>query len=316
MSILDNAIDSIVMGLEDYSSSNPIRLISCTRNLFAGILLLFKYKLVQMSPVGTNESLIKKRVVPKIDSSGEIIWVGKGRNTVNVHEIKEHFESLNINVNWKRVDKIQNFRNDIEHYHSEHSKDAMRSLISDSFIVIRDFLHHELSLDPQEYLGEYAWEILVSESEVYMKEKEECIQIIERIDWVSDGLYSAIVSFDCSACGSGLITIQNPELERYKNEFLCKSCGQIWEFEAFAEEAIVKHFSFDNYWSERQGDEPLTIACPECNYETYIIEERFCVICETSAIHNCKRCGMTIPVSEIEGSGYCGWCLHKMTKGE
>lgn len=59
MSILQNAIDSIALGIEDYNSSDSRRLISCTRNLFAGILLLFKHKLAILSPPGSDEVLIK-----------------------------------------------------------------------------------------------------------------------------------------------------------------------------------------------------------------------------------------------------------------
>ena len=61
MSILQNAIDSIVMGLEDYQSEDKKRMLSCVRNLYAGMLLLFKYKLVELSPEGSNEILIKKK---------------------------------------------------------------------------------------------------------------------------------------------------------------------------------------------------------------------------------------------------------------
>ena len=52
MTILQNAIDSIQLGIEDYEliKENPKRLISCTRNLFSGILLLFKYYLYTVNP--------------------------------------------------------------------------------------------------------------------------------------------------------------------------------------------------------------------------------------------------------------------------
>lgn len=61
MSILKNAVDSIALGLEDYETSiaeeDERRIISCTRNIYAGILLLFKHKL------------------SSIDN--KLIWVGK-----------------------------------------------------------------------------------------------------------------------------------------------------------------------------------------------------------------------------------------------
>ncbi|PYD84408.1 hypothetical protein DNF23_54715, partial [Pseudomonas syringae pv. pisi] len=50
--VLDNAVTSIQLGIEDYQlsqgkSGNPHRAVSAARNLFAGVLLLllFKYKI-------------------------------------------------------------------------------------------------------------------------------------------------------------------------------------------------------------------------------------------------------------------------------
>ena len=71
MSILKNAVDSIAVGLEDYSSPDERRIVSCTRNIFAGILLLFKYKLELLSPPGSDKALIKQRVLPALDDEGE-----------------------------------------------------------------------------------------------------------------------------------------------------------------------------------------------------------------------------------------------------
>lgn len=130
MNILNNAIDSIVLGLEDYESSDRKRLISCTRNIFAGILLLFKHKLSILSPKNSDEVLIKQRVLPKKGSTGQIVWSGKGKKTVDVQQIRERFKSLGVKTHWDRIKKINEFRNDIEHYHSNLSKDAIRNLLS------------------------------------------------------------------------------------------------------------------------------------------------------------------------------------------
>ena len=64
MSILKNAIDSIEIGLEDYNTGEERRFLSATRNLYAGILLLFKYKLVLLSPPDSDEVLIKTSIKP------------------------------------------------------------------------------------------------------------------------------------------------------------------------------------------------------------------------------------------------------------
>ena len=90
MSILENSVVSITLGLEDYKSSDDRRLISCTRNLAAGILLLFKHKLELLSPPDSNEALIKQKVMPVLQADGGILWVGDGRKTVDVQQIKDH----------------------------------------------------------------------------------------------------------------------------------------------------------------------------------------------------------------------------------
>ena len=224
MSILQNAVDSINIGLEDYISPDPRRLISATRNLFAGILLLFKYKLVLLSPPESDEVLIKERILPSLDSGGNLKWTGKGRKTVDVQQIRERFEQLNIHVDWDRLEKINRHRNDIEHYYSAQSKDSARSLISNSFIIIRDFISKHLGHDPKEILGDEAWNTLVGVAEVYEKEKEDCLKTFDAVDWESDTLYNTVREFNCDKCGSGLVHIPAPQKSRYDNEFVCKSC--------------------------------------------------------------------------------------------
>ncbi len=67
--LLENAVHSISMGLEDFESSesNQRRIISSVRNLFAGILLLFKHKLNLLC---TDESLIKQKITPIFNENG------------------------------------------------------------------------------------------------------------------------------------------------------------------------------------------------------------------------------------------------------
>ena len=63
--ILDNSIGAIDLGIEDFklSEKDPRRLQSAVRNLFAGILLLFKSKLAELSKED-DEALIKEKVLP------------------------------------------------------------------------------------------------------------------------------------------------------------------------------------------------------------------------------------------------------------
>ena len=316
MSILNNATDSIALGLEDYESSDKRRLISCTRNIFAGILLLFKHKLSTLSPKNSDEVLIKQRVLPKKDSTGQIVWSGKGNKTVDVQQIKERFKSLDVKTHWDRIDKINEFRNDIEHYHSNLSKDAIRDLLSNSFVVIRDFIIKELSLDPRVLLGEASWNILVSVAEVYQKEKEICNDEIDKIDWASESLGEAFKDISCELCGSGLITIKKIEEAREEAILICKSCQLEYEYEEIVERAITQYFSYESYLSVTDGNTIPLIDCPECGHNTYVYSEKQCLFCGSSFDHTCGRCGTDIMPEEIDGSGFCGWCSHMMSKDD
>lgn len=307
MSILNNAIDSLILGLEDFESSNPKRLISCTRNLFAGILLLFKHKLASISPEGSDEALIKQKVLPQVNAEGKVIWKGKGKKTVDVLEIKDRFTSLGLKTHWDRVENINKFRNDIEHYHTDMSKDAISKLITDCFIVVRDFITDEIKEDPKSLLGDEAWETLVSVSEVYEKEKKECIKVIDEVAFGSDTLYEAIVNYSCISCGSGLITVDDPSQPKEDITFACKSCGQEYVYEQMVELSLGEYFSDDSSY---------LIDCPECDKKAYIYHEQRCAACEESAEHSCARCGSDIPAEELDGTGFCGWCAHMMSKDD
>jgi hypothetical protein len=59
MSLFDNAISSIKIGITDFEdfedSAEDGRLLSSVRNIYAGILLLYKEVLLRLSPSGSNE---------------------------------------------------------------------------------------------------------------------------------------------------------------------------------------------------------------------------------------------------------------------
>ena len=317
MSILQNAVDSIVLGVEDYNNSDPRRLVSCTRNIFSGILLLFKHKLSLLSPPGSDEVLLKQNIIPTLDPVKGLQWKGKGENTVDVHQIKERFDNLKVTVDWKRVERIRRYRNNIEHYFSSSPDGTVRALIAESFLVIRDFLRLQLGEDPLNLLGPLTWNTLTNVAEVYNKEKQECVDHIKTVDWRYDSLERALREYQCPECGSGLIDIENPNCSaRDMTVFTCRSCGEQKSFEELAPLAIADYFDLENYSLIRDGDSPVTITCPTCDEETYLLDDDVCVLCEMSVERECQRCGATIIAEEIDGTGFCSWCAHMISKDD
>lgn len=52
--------------------------------------------------------------------------------------------------------------------------------------------------------------------------------------------------------------------------------------------------------------------CSNCLEETYVVEEKQCLICGEFMEAECLRCSMPIPSEELEGDGYCSYCKHVM----
>lgn len=309
MSILQNALDSIAIGLEDFQSSDERRIISSTRNIFAGILLLFKHKLCELSPLGSDEVLIKQKVLPEIDIAGSVSWVGQGNKTVDVQSIKERFESLKIYIDWKRLERINKYRNDIEHYYSTLNPESVQQLISDSFIIIRDFIVEQLNEDPKSLLGDCYWKILVDVNEVYAKEKHECDLTLEGLNYFSDEILRALQNYHCPECGSGLLETENSG-DASEAIFKCRSCGKEAHYDVVVNDAVNEFYAGAAHSAYKDGGDTPVIDCPLCGFGTYIFHEKVCVSCGGSATHECVRCGCNIPPEEISDNDICGYCAH------
>jgi ssDNA-binding Zn-finger/Zn-ribbon topoisomerase 1 len=136
------------------------------------------------------------------------------------------------------------------------------------------------------------------------------------IDWKYNSLQHAIIDYRCENCGSGLIDVRDNRNDRCETNFFCRSCGKELSFEEIAPLAISEYFSGDNYLAIKDGDYPVTILCPLCGRNTYVLDEDVCVMCDESVERECQRCGIEIPPSEIDGEGYCDWCAHMMSKDD
>ena len=309
MSILQNAIQAMECGIEDYSDGSDSRLKSSIRNVHAGVLLLFKEKLARLSPAGSDEALIKQRVMPEIVGSN-IVWKGKGKKTVDVQNIKERFDTLDISVDWSDFNAINRIRNEIEHYYTTANTNTIREALAKSFGITSDFLSGQLGIDPKTQFTENAWNVFIDVADVYDKERNNCIATHTNIDAYSDYVEENADKLSCSSCGSDLINVKtNGSAE-------CRSCSFTWDREELIV-AVVKEASWgDNFMSVKDGGELATTHCPECGEESFIVDEMICASCGEQPQTECNRCSNDIPVEELDGSGYCGYCSHMMSKDD
>lgn len=318
MKLIENAITSIQLGVEDFDKGDERRIISSARNLYAGILLLFKEKLSRLSPENSNEVLVKSKAAPQRQQDGSIVFVGVGKHTVNCLQIKERFQSLKISVDWDRVRKIGDIRNDIEHYYCPVHNDAIREALSQTFVVVRDFIEHELKEDPLYLLGNDCWTKLLNIHDFFEKEKAKCEQALNKIDWQSETLSEAIHEIACSDCGSSLVLPQNGSsghLEEIK--FHCRSCGNEMDFSHVAASCLEEHFDPEIYLHYDDGNDLPLATCPECSQKGYVIEDDRCALCGYEREYSeCNRCGAELGIDDQHLEGFCDYCSYMMSKDD
>jgi DNA-directed RNA polymerase subunit RPC12/RpoP len=316
--ILDNAVLSIQVGLEDLEDGSSRRLLSAARNLHAGILLLFKSKLLELSPEGSDEVLIKQLVVPRVSEGGSVSFVGKGKKTVDVQGIKERLENLGVPVDWLRLDRLTNERNNIEHYYPKLSGDALRGLVSDVVVIIRNFTVNALSRDPRELFGDEHWTKLIQQKDVFDAEQQTCLDSMGEVDWGSTALAAAALKFVCDSCGSSLM---RPATDKQDDDdevpsLECRSCGVTFAPREWVAPALRQHLPFHPMQAIQDGEQDPLRTCPSCFNHSFVADEWRCAECAYEPEDSeCIRCGEELGLDEQDSGGICGYCSH-MTGGD
>lgn len=309
--LLENAIKSVQVGVQDFASGKPDRALSAVRSLHAGILLLFKEALRRLSPPDSEDVLIKERVLPKM-VNGTLTLVGQGKRTVTPEQTRERFEALGIQAEWPRVERVTKVRNDIEHHYTTANAKVLNGVIADSFVVVRNFMAASLKLDPAVALGDETWSTMLKVSEVVEVERKACVDAIEAADWRSDTLLAAATELPCGTCGALLLMPTSDDSPSMK----CRACGETEHHEDFVERALTEHLAGESFSAVKDGESPPLIECPFCGRHAYVIDEGRCSVCHESCETECLRCGMEIPVEELSDGKLCGWCAHMSSKDD
>ncbi|MHA6636811.1 hypothetical protein ACX3OY_23845 [Citrobacter farmeri] len=328
--LYENAVLSIQLGIEDFQLSqggNPARSLSSVRNLFAGVMLLFKFKLAKS--VSNPEDAYRlihippKDILPNPDGAGGMIWEPEGQfqknKTIDVHHIKARFRTFKIEVDWDVVDKLHDCRNHLEHLHPRNTLGELSNFVANLFPVLAEFITKELVKTPQEVLGS-AWDIMLKHRNFYLKQLAECEQT-----WldagVPDGMIEFIPNCTCAQCGSNLLKASTMSIEEgYTVEhddsdfqYVCVSCGFV---DLFAPRLIDSFQEAFFYWPP-DGDEPTYELCYSCNHDTFVINEQTCRWCNNELDYGqCTLCDTQLSQDDQINDGLCGYCSYKMSKDD
>jgi hypothetical protein len=320
--LLENAVISIQLGLEDFASNDERRIISAARNLYSGVLLLAKEVLRQLSPPGSNDILIriKKKAVKQAD--GTVVLVGDGKKTIDRLEIEETFKQLQLAVDLSNLRRLAEIRNDIEHMHPQHAPALIQVAIADAMPIIRDIVVKELREEPSVLLGSDAWDALLNEAKVFKHEQEACRASFDAVNWETDTLADAFKEFQCQACSSSLIRNDNVTATSPNTLILvCSQCGEPADLEDAIEAALQESLWAEGHIAAMEGGDPVLDECPECSKETYSLTEGKCLNpgCDFSLNgYECLVCSEGLTLDDYRyGDGHlCSYHAHVMSKDD
>lgn len=312
--ILRNAIISIQLGIEDFNSNNDKRAISAVRNIYSGILLLFKEKLRRLSPTNSDEVLLKQRIIPKM-IDGELKFIGKGKKTVDFDQIKDRFKTIHVETEWDILREIQIERNNLEHYYSSVPLRSLRNVLAKSFIIIKDFVERELNEKPYNLLGETTWATFLENNEVYESEKKKCSDMIEKNITSSEINKELIHRAICIHCGYPLVFPVEEAIDIKDIRLTCLSCNREFMFYENVNTIMEKGYEYENYRRYKDIGETEIVECPSCRKYSYSRSEEKCLLCGYEKEYsNCWRCGNPLDIEEQIHEGLCDSCAYYKEK--
>ncbi|TXI45042.1 hypothetical protein [Methylophilus sp.] len=327
----ENALTSIRLGIEDFQRSqipfdqggDPERALSAIRNLFAGVLLLFKYKIATSVDDPEHAATLifnPPEVLPQADGHGGVEWQPVGnfkKTTIDVTTIKKRFDGFGIEMDWETIDKLQECRNHLEHLHPANTLGEVADFVAELFPILRDFVHSEMNEQPADLLGG-AWPIMLKHHTFFIDTIKECAEA-----WTEAAVPKLIQPWlekcQCEACGSSLIRPDSDDLDdglqvdedditfRYE----CVACG----YRDLIAPLIIKSLSNDFDYDPRDGGEPSVERCDECQRDTFVIHEQQCLWCEVELDYKeCNVCEEPLRQDDQANGGLCGYHHHVYEK--
>ncbi|WP_197332804.1 hypothetical protein [Ralstonia syzygii] len=315
-----NAITSIRLGIEDFAASrnlggDPDRALSALRNLYAGILLLFKYRIVlSVSDSDEGRKLIfEHRPVRPVVQHDQVVWdVDFKPTTIDLTAIKERFDMLKIKVDWTVVETLQKERNYCEHLHPQNTAGVIADFVARSFPLLDDFIRKQLDEQPTDLLGA-TWQLMLNHHDFYQRQLAAC-----QASWRAPNLPADIVplaeSLHCDFCGSALV-LRDEDASGIDNpHYVCVGCNHHGEATEQLESALLLAEGYDPY---RGSDECPVLHCDACGHETLVDAKQRCLWCGQEFDYtNCLVCDKPLSHDEQDLDGLCGYHAYTLSKAD
>ena len=316
MDLLANAIEAIENGIDDFSNGEPTRTSSSIRNLFAGLLLMLKEKLRRESPPDSNEVLIHAQIVPKKTSSG-LIFIGTGSKTIDFNEIHQRFDNLGLSLDWKRLERLQKLRNEIEHHKTAHPDKILREAIANVFVLLLQLMEDHLAIRPKDVFKKKTWDAMLSEAQTQKELSDRCRKSIETLPGIPDAVASLAEELSCPECESSLLRVEIAQRSYFGASVVCQVCKHTADMTDLVPVALRVVYAYERYRAAKDGDEDPIGTCPECCCDSYLLEEDRCLLCGESRQYTaCNICGSNLTLDDQEHGGICSYHAYVLNKDD
>lgn len=313
--IFENAVTSITLGIEDFETGTDERMLSAARNYYAGLLLLAKECLVCAAPEAEAMEVIGAKFKPQPDGQGGVEHVVSGYATVDLSQLQQRFKDFGLPWPDVNIKRLQQFRNNLEHYHLKEPASALGEAIAASFPMVVDFFKI-LDEDPQEHLAD-VWDTIIAERATFEKVRADCLTSWDGVQWPAP--VQKLDRMSCPACQSALVgqaDATNPDHEQVDGK--CFQCGETIDREKIMEMVVQASYAMDAYIMAKEGLNSPIGYCPECGAEAYVDdgETSLCFSCGESISGECARCSTAIDLNEYnpDHPQLCSYCAHQWEK--
>ncbi|MGC3892753.1 hypothetical protein [Pseudomonas urmiensis] len=326
--LYENALTSVRLGVEDFercsaTGGDPARALSAVRNLFAGVLLLFKYKIASCAAADDDAAALifnPPEVLPYPDGQGSVEWrpVGKFRSTtIDVATIEKRFKAFGIQVEWKVIEKLQLCRNHLEHLHPANTLGEVANFVAELFPVLQAFIQDQLEEKPAEVLGE-VWQVMLRHHALFTENQQRCEEAWADAG-VPAGMEASREACRCPACASALLAPSQASIDECASvehnadtfTVTCIACNHT----GLIAPLMLRALSNEHDYDPRDGGEPTLDNCPECGRLTFNLIEQSCHWCGAELEYtHCELCEEPLGLEDQWNEGLCGYHAHMIEK--
>ena len=324
-----NAILSIDLGVEDYvkGHDDTRRYVTALRNIYGGLLLLYKSHLAFLSR-DQECCIIRDKMDWEVAVDGSIKFKGLKLDgkTLDVHGILDALRKFKIVVDGSALERIRNYRNQVEHLFDVNGLrfEVIRAHVIDLLKLVRDFTTHVMRMNPAQLYSDKTLSVLVTDEKVVEKERADRIGALDNLDWYEPFVENVFADVTCPHCHGEFLFPEKQEGPASDTKFVCRTCGAVDTYEN-----LMSYYTDDIFIGEFEShictDDKRTFVlntgalweCPECSSIAFDTLHGICLVCGHKG--KCAMCDESIKGEDVPAytqSGLCSYCYHRSTKGD